>query len=225
MRTLFVSDAHLYLERTHLGALNRLLAATHPEKLILLGDIFDLWISDVSPAALDPQHPGYIAAQEFVQLILDASARGVDVIYVPGNHDSTYRAFAGQRIAGIRIESEIVHTAADGQRYLCLHGDSLDPLVRWPWLGVLGSIAAAAMRSMRWSLADRVNLQSGPAETRFINAALARADAIPVNGVICGHTHVPREDAYLGYWNCGDWIDHQSYVVERDDGKICLEIS
>ena len=35
---------------------------------------------------------------------------------------------AGTTIAYIRVEQEDVHTAAEGRRYLLLHGDACDPI-------------------------------------------------------------------------------------------------
>jgi UDP-2,3-diacylglucosamine pyrophosphatase LpxH len=43
-------------------------------------------------------------------------------------------------------------------------------------------------------------------------------------GIICGHIHHPvhRNEGSLEYLNCGDWVEHQSLVVETQDGSLRL---
>lgn len=42
--------------------------------------------------------------------------------------------------------------------------------------------------------------------------------------VICGHIHVPamRRLAGVDYYNCGDWVEHCTALVEHVDGRIEL---
>ena len=44
------------------------------------------------------------------------------------------------------------------------------------------------------------------------------------SGVVCGHIHVPaiRRIDGIDYYNCGDWIEHCSALVEHLDGRIEL---
>jgi UDP-2,3-diacylglucosamine pyrophosphatase LpxH len=43
-------------------------------------------------------------------------------------------------------------------------------------------------------------------------------------GVVCGHIHVPaiREIDGIAYYNCGDWVEHCSALVEHVDGRMEL---
>jgi hypothetical protein len=43
-------------------------------------------------------------------------------------------------------------------------------------------------------------------------------------GVICGHIHVPaiREIDGIAYYNCGDWVEHCTALVEHLDGTMEL---
>jgi UDP-2,3-diacylglucosamine pyrophosphatase LpxH len=43
-------------------------------------------------------------------------------------------------------------------------------------------------------------------------------------GVICGHIHTPviKSLAELTYYNCGDWVESCTALVEHDDGRIEL---
>ena len=61
------------------------------------------------------------------------------MVFIPGNHDAAARMLVGTTVAHIRVEREHVHTAADGRRYLLLHGDACDPVTTYHrWLAVLG---------------------------------------------------------------------------------------
>jgi hypothetical protein len=41
-------------------------------------------------------------------------------------------------------------------------------------------------------------------------------------GVVCGHIHVPamRRVEGIDYYNCGDWVEHCTAIVEHVDGRI-----
>jgi UDP-2,3-diacylglucosamine pyrophosphatase LpxH len=43
---------------------------------------------------------------KIIQLILDRAANGMEVIYIPGNHDTGLRNYAGSTVKGVRIERE-----------------------------------------------------------------------------------------------------------------------
>jgi len=42
--------------------------------------------------------------------------------------------------------------------------------------------------------------------------------------VVCGHIHVPaiRRLGGIDYYNCGDWVEHCTALVEHLDGRIEL---
>ncbi len=43
-------------------------------------------------------------------------------------------------------------------------------------------------------------------------------------GVICGHIHTPaiKTQSGLAYYNCGDWVENCTALLELDDGTIEL---
>ncbi|MGH7938492.1 MAG: UDP-2,3-diacylglucosamine diphosphatase, partial [Bryobacteraceae bacterium] len=45
-----------------------------------------------------------------------------------------------------------------------------------------------------------------------------------VQGVLCGHIHTPaiRQIGEVTYYNCGDWVENCSVVVEHRDGRMEL---
>ena len=59
-------------------------------------------------------------------------------------HREQAREYLGNPFGGIEVEEEVIHTLADGRRFLVLHGDKFDTVVRYArWLAVLGDSAYA----------------------------------------------------------------------------------
>jgi len=44
------------------------------------------------------------------------------------------------------------------------------------------------------------------------------------NAVLCGHIHMPsiRQIGDVSYFNCGDWVEHCTALVEDWNGKVSL---
>jgi UDP-2,3-diacylglucosamine pyrophosphatase LpxH len=77
------------------------------------------------------------------------------------------------------------------------------------------SLSAAVKKSVKEAVSYIGAFESGIAQ-------LARRDH--VDGVICGHIHTPtmREIDGVGYFNCGDWVESTSALLEDFAGKIEL---
>jgi UDP-2,3-diacylglucosamine pyrophosphatase LpxH len=50
------------------------------------------------------------------------------------------------------------------------------------------------------------------------------AERYHVDAVLCGHIHSAaiREFGRVAYYNCGDWVESCTALVEGDDGMILL---
>jgi UDP-2,3-diacylglucosamine pyrophosphatase LpxH len=50
------------------------------------------------------------------------------------------------------------------------------------------------------------------------------AERYHVDAVLCGHIHSAaiREFGNITYYNCGDWVESCTALVEGDDGMIAL---
>ena len=72
-----------------------------------------------------------------LQKLLRKVRKGTRVVFIPGNHDEGLREYCGQHFGGIEIERQTVHTTADGRRYLVMHGDEFDVVVRYAKLARL----------------------------------------------------------------------------------------
>jgi len=92
-RSLFVSDVHLGSRHCHAGELADLLARIPHQRLYLVGDIVDLWWMSSRRAVWDA------GANRLVECLHELARGGVELTYIPGNHDRPIRRFigAGQR--------------------------------------------------------------------------------------------------------------------------------
>ena len=78
-----------------------------------------------------------------------------------------------------------------------------------------------------WSLCSYLKSRLGNAVAyvrRFEEAAVERARQLELDGVICGHIHVPRIEWINGllYANSGDWVENCTALVEEANGHIGL---
>jgi UDP-2,3-diacylglucosamine pyrophosphatase LpxH len=235
-RTVFISDVHLGSPGCRATQLLRFLDAVAAETLYLVGDIVDA-------ESLARRFYWPDAHNEVLARLLAAARGGTRVIYVPGNHDAQARAFCGQRLGRIEVQRHALHAAADGRRYLVVHGDEFDAhlgrgtdwshrigaLVYRQLLRLNGRVNDWRDRAGRdyWPVASAIKHRSVRAVRymeRFRAAALAAAAARGVDGCVVGHIHRPEafESAATAYLNCGDWVEHCTALGERADGRVEL---
>ena len=235
-RTLCLSDIHLGTRGCKAEYLTDFLRHVQCRKLYLVGDIIDMWSLRKGGWYWSDTH------NEVVRRILAMAREGTEVIYIPGNHDDWLRGHLGTEFNGIRLAKHDLHTAADGRRYLVLHGDEFDTLiVSNRWLHQLGSLTYDTLLEINrrlnlarkslgypyWSLAGFLKSRVKNAVryiTEFENALLRNARRQRLDGVICGHIHHPRlhHEAGCLYANCGDWVENCTALVEDDEGAWSL---
>ena len=232
-RTLFISDLHLGTVGCQSGMLLDFLRSVDVDTIYLVGDIVDGW--RLKTGWYWPQEHN-----DFVQKILRRARKGVRVYYIPGNHDEFLRKYCGTHFGGIEVVESAIHVAADGKRYLVVHGDAFDVVVRHArWLAILGDwayetalVINAYLNWIRrslgftyWSLSQWAKLQVKDAVNLigdFENALLAEAKRERVDGIICGHIHHAAIHDRFGirYVNCGDWVESCTAIVETYDGEL-----
>jgi UDP-2,3-diacylglucosamine pyrophosphatase LpxH len=233
-RSLFLSDTHLGAFGSRADLLLEFLLRNDAATYLLVGDILDLGNPVLSRWTANHQ--------AVIDLLHARMAAGARMIYVRGNHDPDLEAAPAQRRLPVPPVADAVHVAADGRRYLVVHGDGQDTRVfRWHLLTRIGSQADQLLRAAdaligqyvydgardRRSLIEilRVMANRGlypgrPHERRLV--ALARAGGF--DGVICGHYHMAelRDLGGLRYANCGDWMDSFTALSEDHGGRMQL---
>ncbi len=232
-RTIWISDTHLGTRGCKAQQLLDFLRHTQSEKLYLVGDIIDGWRIKRSWYWTETQ-------TDVLQEILKKVRSGTEVIYVPGNHDEVLRDYMGLVMGGVQIRDDLVHVTAKGERFLILHGDQFDGVVRYAkWLAILGDHAYTALLKMNdlfnagrrlfgmpyWSLSAFLKHKVKNAVefiSQFEVAVAREARARGVDGVICGHIHHPEMRMIDGilYCNDGDWVESCSALIENADGGL-----
>lgn len=218
-----ISDVHLGTFGCHAKQLLTYLNSIQPKKLILNGDIVDIW--QFSKRYFPKSH------LQVIKKIMDMAADGVEIIYITGNHDEMLRKFSDMSIGNISIVDKIV-LELDGKKAWFFHGDIFDLSIQnAKWLAKLGGYGYDLLillnRLINWfliragrekySLSKKIK-NSVKGALKYINDFEKVATDLAIeNGydfVICGHIHQPKmftKENRLGkttYLNSGDWIEN-----------------
>jgi UDP-2,3-diacylglucosamine pyrophosphatase LpxH len=232
-RAIFISDVHLGTRGCKAEFLLDFLKHTECETLFLVGDIVDGW--RLRKNWYWPQ-----AHNDVVQKLLRKARKGTKIYYVPGNHDEMFRDYCGVHFGGVEVVQDHIYETAEGKRYLVIHGDQFDGIVRYHrWIALLGDWAYnAALRVNTWinllrrrlgfsywSLSAYLKLKVKNA-VQFIGdferAVAEEARKRGVDGVVCGHIHHAeiRDIGGIVYCNDGDWVESCTALVEHFDGRL-----
>lgn len=232
-RAIFISDIHLGTKRSQTDALLDFLRATESDQLYIVGDFIDNW-------SLRKQWFWDQSHNDVIQKLLRKARKGTKLVYIPGNHDENFRNFVNLRMGRVAVLEEAVHLGANGKRYLILHGDKFDGVVRFaPWLAHLGDTAYEVSMALNssvnrvrrffrlpyWSLSQYLKYRVKKAVefiSHFEDAVVREARKRNCQGVICGHIHTP-DDRYIDgihYLNDGDWVESCTALVEHKDGTF-----
>jgi UDP-2,3-diacylglucosamine pyrophosphatase LpxH len=232
-RTIFLSDIHLGTRGCRAETLLDFLRHNDADTIYLLGDIVDGW--RLKRSWYWPQ-----THNDVVQKLLRKARKGARVVYVPGNHDSSFRDYCGTHFGGVEVRLDDIHETADGRRLWMVHGDAFDSVVlNARWLALLGdwsyvnllrlNTAYNAVRNAfglpYWSLSAYLKFKVKNAVqyiSSFESAVAAEARKRGVDGVVCGHIHHAeiRDIDGLLYVNDGDWVESCTAAVEDGSGLI-----
>ena len=235
VRALFISDIHLGTRAAQAEPLLDFLRHCEADTIYLVGDIVDFW-----KVRRGPHWPQ--THNDVVQKLIRRARKGTRVVLIPGNHDEGLRDYAGLRFGGIEICTDTVHETAKGRRYLVMHGDEFDIVVRTArWLAYLGDhgyeFALWLNQPLNWvrrhlglgfwSLSAYLKYRVKSAVAfigAFEEAVATEARRRGVNGVICGHIHHASDRTFAGihYLNCGDWVESCTAIVETYEGELRL---
>ena len=215
-----ISDVHLGTYGCQAKQLLTYLNSIEPKKLILNGDIIDIW--QFSKHYFPKPH------LRVIKKLIDMATEGVEIIYITGNHDELIRKFSGLTIGKISIVDKLV-LELDGKSAWFFHGDVFDAsLKKTKWIARLGGYgyyllfsinkfinwAAKKVGREKYSLSK--NIKKGGIkhindfETTVSNLAIKN----DYDYVICGHIHQPKQEykenkyGKTMYLNSGDWVEN-----------------
>lgn len=234
VRTAWISDVHLGTRSSNAGALLDFIRDHEVERLYIVGDLIDVW--QLRRGVYWPQQHN-----DVIQKILRKARKGTRIIYIPGNHDEFVSGFYGD-YGNITIQKHCIHTTADGRRILVMHGHELDTVVQnVRWLAFAGDLGYQFLLSLNplinfarrrfgfgyWSLSAYVKKRVKDAVSfisEFEKAIIRYAEDYSVDAVLCGHIHSAaiRQFGNVTYYNCGDWVESCSALIEGESGAIEL---
>ncbi len=218
-----ISDVHLGTFGCHAKELLTYLNSITPKKLILNGDIIDIW--QFSKRYFPKSH------LRIIKKIMDFAADGVEVIYITGNHDEMLRKFSGTSIGNISIVDKTV-LDLDGKKAWFFHGDVFDVSIQnAKWLAKLGGYGydflilinrfvnqiLLYMGKERFSLSKKIKNSVKRAVKYIGDFEGVAADLAIEKGydyVVCGHIHQPKmlniknKFGEVTYLNSGDWVEN-----------------
>jgi len=217
-----ISDIHLGTYGCHAKELLSYLKSIKPKKIILNGDIIDIW--QFSKSYWPESH------MKVLRRIMKFVSEGVPVHYLTGNHDEMLRKFADLKIGSFRLQNKLVLNL-DGHKAWIFHGDVFDiTMQNSKWLAKLGAIGYDSLillnSFVNWlltsigrekmSFSKRIKARFKDA-VKFINDFENTAAELAIDKrykyVICGHIHQPEMRTITStkgqvlYLNSGDWVE------------------
>jgi len=231
-----LSDIHLGTYGCHAEELLRYLKSIRPKKLVLNGDIIDMWQFS--------KHYWPKSHMQVVKHITGLLTHNTKIIYLTGNHDEMLRKFSGFKLGGFKIDNKAV-LKLNGKKAWFFHGDVFDVTMQHSkWLAKLGAVGYDSLilinTIVNWclfklgrekiSLSKRVK-DSVKTAVKFINNFEKTAADIAIengyNYVVCGHIHQPElkniitEKGEVIYLNSGDWVENLTALeFDGHDWKI-----
>lgn len=219
-----ISDVHLGTYGCQAKHLLTYLNSIEPKKLVLNGDIVDIW--QFSKRYFPKSH------LRVIKKIIDMAADGTEVIYITGNHDEMLRKFSDTNIGNISIVDKVVLELDNKKKAWIFHGDVFDLSIQnakwlaklggygYDFLIVLNSLVNWCLEKLgreRYSLSKKIK-NSVKSAVKYIsdfeNVAADLAIDKGYDYVICGHIHQPKmvvkenNNGSTVYMNSGDWIEN-----------------
>jgi UDP-2,3-diacylglucosamine pyrophosphatase LpxH len=230
-----ISDVHLGTYGCHAKELLRYLKSIRPQKVILNGDIIDIW--QFSKSYWPDSH------MKVVRRILKFVTEGVPVYYLTGNHDEMLRKFADFNLGKFQLLNKLI-LEVDNKKAWIFHGDVFDVTMQHSkWLAKMGAVGydtliilnsmvnwcLTALGRQKMSFSQKIKGKFKDA-VKFINHFEQTAADLAVDKqydyVICGHIHhaeireVKATDnpGSVLYLNSGDWVESLT-SLEYVNGK------
>ncbi|WP_298998922.1 UDP-2,3-diacylglucosamine diphosphatase [Flagellimonas sp. S174] len=218
-----ISDVHLGTYGCHADELITYLNSIQPKKLVLNGDIIDIW--QFKKRFFPASH------LKVLKKVIGMASRGTEVYYITGNHDEMLRKFTDISMGNVQISNKLVLNL-DGKKAWIFHGDVFDVSIQnAKWLAKLGGYGydmlilinslinwcLIKMGREKYSLSKRIK-NSVKRAVKYINDFENVAAELAIENdydyVICGHIHQPKKERIENkngstlYLNSGDWVEN-----------------
>ena len=226
-----ISDVHLGTYGCHAKELLKYLKSIKPKRLVLNGDIIDIW--QFSKRYWPESH------MKVIRKLMKFVSEGVQVHYLTGNHDEMLRKFDGMEMGTFQLQNKLI-LDLDGKKGWFFHGDVFDVTMQHSkWLAKLGAVGydtlilinscvnwmLTAVGREKMSFSKRIKAKFKDA-VKFINSFEQTAAELAIQKgydyVICGHIHqaekreITSEQGAVTYLNSGDWVESLTALEYHD---------
>lgn len=220
-----ISDVHLGTYGCKAQELLAYLQSINPKKIILNGDIVDIW--NFKKSYFPESH------LQVISYLLNLSEQGIPIIYITGNHDELLRKFKTMSFGNILLTDKYMLKQADKVAWI-FHGDVFDASIQHSkWVAKLGgwgydrliqfnhiiNLGLEFFGKEKYSLSKKIK-NSVKKAVKHINDFEQTAAELAIENhydyVVCGHIHQPQlrkvktEKGNCIYMNSGDWIENLS---------------
>jgi UDP-2,3-diacylglucosamine hydrolase len=235
-KTIFIADAHIKgHDDPEMKGLIAFFDSLHgramPERLVMLGDIFDFWTGS-----------NRVVMREYA-LLLESLARlrtrGAKITFVEGNHDFSMGDFFTKTL-GADVHQDSCELSLDDKRVYVAHGDKVGMTFGyWLWRSFLRSPVFTMLTKVMppesvWAIAKYLSTRSRgygkkkPSVERNLKAFAERKLQEGFDACVLGHSHTggvhpgPGKNGAGVYANAGGWVNEKSYL-EYSNGAFELK--
>ena len=227
-----ISDVHLGTFGCKAQELLAYLQSINPKKIILNGDIIDIW--NFKKSYFPETH------LQVISYLLNLSEQGIPIVYITGNHDELLRKFTTMNFGNITLSDKFMLKQNNEVAWI-FHGDVFDASIQHSkWVAKLGGWGYDKLIQLnylinkcleffgreRYSLSQKIK-NSVKKAVKHINDFERTAAELAIENhydyVICGHIHQPQlrkiksEKGECTYMNSGDWIENLSALEFVED--------
>jgi UDP-2,3-diacylglucosamine pyrophosphatase LpxH len=234
MITLIVSDVHCGdFKSGHRDLYSLLHSKPEVDRLIIAGDLFDLWVASSGRALKEGKYLLDYITERF----------GREIIYLTGNHDEDWSYLKHINTMQIKQFHKMV---CKGKSIIICHGHQYDSSFYLNQAGGLAKFNAWLVNktdklfgidTRKWLVSLSERIENNPYDKNLNQFKLNLVTEFKGihDYVITGHTHCPKLD---NKWmpcllNCGDFVQHRTAIlfddnsgtfelVEYKDGKTSL---
>lgn len=204
------SDLHIGYENTRYDKINEFFDIVNKDadKLILVGDTFDLWRSNWSQILNEHKN--------IIFRLANISKR-IPVIIVHGNHDYGFTDYYLRKLShNIKIVDKY-----EDDKFIFIHGWQFDLYQRIGSSFYKQIIEYFPILYQIFFKTPSKIIEMNDYENKLTKRVHAEASQFALNNnkiVVMGHTHVPLiSDDVI---DCGDFVDSCSYITIENDIKI-----
>ena len=212
--TLIMSDIHLGSEVSRSQDAHEMLKQFGFNRLILNGDVFE----DLNFKRLSKEDWKFLS---YIRK-LSGNKRGVEVVWVAGNHDGIAEILS--HLLGIEVYEEYIWEY-ENKKYLAIHGHQFDRFLN-------ENVIISTLATWFYKFFQRIDTNEQPISSwmkrrsktwlrvseKIANDAIAYATSKGAQYVFCGHTHqaMVRISEGVTYCNSGCWTDVPSQCITID---------